>query len=160
MFIEKEQQKVEEKKKITVVQWLLAILALGLIVFLVVWFVVAERVKARDVARVAYLKEIQAGLEMYFNDFNAYPIYRSLALGSGKALCLDANGFGDSCDGRIYLNYIPVAPVPADGRCTAELNAFTYHSEDGKNYQIDFCLGKTVGGLKAGVHAARFGEIK
>ena len=160
MFIEKEQEKIQEKKKVTIVQWLIALIVLGLIIFTGVFLAVSERAKSRDVARVAYIKQIQAGLELYYNDFNNYPVSEGLILGSRTARFLDSGGFKDSCSGKVYLNYIPLAPIPADGKCNNQLNAFIYSGQDGRNYQINFCLGKAVGELGSGPHAAIFGEIK
>lgn len=160
MFIEKEKEKIREGKKITLIQWLVALLILGLIIFIAVWLGLSERAKSRDVARVAFIKQIQSGLELFYNDFNSYPVSGGLVLGSRDASCLDSGGFKDSCSGKVYSNYIPLAPAPADGKCNNQTNSFVYKSENGGNYQITFCLGKTVGQLGPGPHTARFGEIK
>ncbi len=143
------------------IQWLVFAGILAIVVALAIWGVSISRAKARDAVRVAHVKEIRAGLEMYYNEQGAYPSApeEGIVLGTGNTRCLDSEGFKASCSGRVYINYIPPAPFPADKDCTSAANQYRYYSSDGA-YNLTFCLGRPAGGLSAGLHQAQFNTIR
>ncbi len=104
------------------------------------------RSNSRDAKRLADIRQMASGLELYYNDNNGYP--------DGKdGLPLDIT--------PTYLGVIPTAPIPADGGCTDYYNPYWYQptgkktTVKGKNYyesyELTFCLGQGIGGYKAGI---------
>ena len=89
---------------------------------------------ARDARRIADIRQIQTGLELYSYDHGKYPT----ALTSLSPT---------------YLPTIPKAPEPADGSCTIQQNTYTY-AKTASGYNLTFCLGGAAGSLTAGVHTA------
>jgi hypothetical protein len=89
---------------------------------------------SRDAQRLASVRQIMTGLELYYNDFGNYPTSLSLLTPT-------------------YLYTVPSAPTPADGSCTATNNQFAYQQlSGGQNYSLSFCLGTSTGGFTSGVH--------
>ncbi len=146
---------------VTTLQWLIFSGAFGLIALLAMFGVSVSRGAARDAIRVANVKELQAALELFYNDQNAYPKAPDdgLFLGAPSILCLDAEGFKAACSGKVYMSFIPTAPEPADKQCDAATNAYRYYS-DGAQYVLTFCTGRAVGNLSQGVHQASLGKIE
>lgn len=149
-------------KGITVIQWLIFAGILGIVFAASIWLVGISRAKTRDAVRLADIKQIQAGLELFYQQHNNYPLSgeEGAPLGFASSKCLDEQGFGASCSAGAYLSYIPQAPSPADKQCSAADNMYRYFSEDGNNYLITFCLGRAVGTLPAGLRQASFAGIR
>lgn len=100
------------------------------------------REKARDAARISDIKQIQTALELYFNDAKRYP--ESIAVG-----------------GRIefnkitYMSVVPDSPEFEKGDCTLEKNNYTYTvKNNGKEYELSYCLESDIGGVSKGVNIA------
>lgn len=113
--------------------------------------ILAAKEKARDAKRIADIRQMASALELYFNDNNGYPAADSQNRPTGLT--------------DLYLGQYPVAPTPADGKCSDDLNAYFYKPEgqpetktlaNGSkaelypNYSLTFCLGNDSGGTKAG----------
>lgn len=105
----------------------------------------SARARARDYKRLSDVSRVQAALELYFNDTNAYPKTESdpIVLGNEGARCLSASGFQASCasTGRVYLN-----PVPTQtdiGLKGSQLKAYGYQS-DGEKYVVSFVIERAI----------------
>lgn len=106
----------------------------GLLASMVLLSLNSARAKARDAKRLADIRQLSAALELYKNDKNRYP-------DSLSALS------------PVYIGIVPTAPLPADGACTPEQNAYNYHKTNHTAYQLTFCLGGDTGGLRAGARS-------
>jgi type II secretory pathway pseudopilin PulG len=91
----------------------------------------SARAKARDAKRVADVRQIAAGEELYYNDNNSYP---------STLQNLETN----------YLGQVPTPPQPADGFCTIGENQYSYKLLDSGHYELTFCLGEVTNGYPAG----------
>jgi len=93
-------------------------------------------VKARDAKRLADIRNLQTGVEIYYNNHGSYP-YDLIDLSS------------------IMPVVVPTAPMPVDGNCTLLENTYTYtRLANGQDYRLTFCLGGSVSGYSAGVRTA------
>ncbi len=133
------------KKGFTLIELLVVIAIIGILATLAVVALQSARAGARDAKRIADVKQMQTALELYFNDWQAYPE----VLEAG-------NSMGTS--GVTYMAIIPSSPTPPDGSCTTSTYAYEQIS-DGAEYLIEFCLGSNVGGLSGGIKCAVPGGI-
>lgn len=121
----------------TMVELLVVIVIIGLLFTLSLVSLQNARVNARDAKRVADVKQIQFGLELYYRDQGEYPegIYDSIA-------------YNDT----IYLAQTPTPPTPNDGYCSEVDNNYSYAVSEPvrASYLLRFCLGSPVGDLNAG----------
>jgi len=136
----------KNKQGFTLIELLVVIAIIGLLSTLSIVALNQARARSRDARRLADVKQIQTALEMYYNDYNAYP--SSLASG-------DSIGTGTN----IYMATVPTAPTPADGTCTATNNGYSYTSTQlgtvpNSSYNISYCLGTAAGGVTAGIKKA------
>lgn len=126
--------------------------------------VLSARAQTRDIARVAHVREVQLGLELYFNDVAAYPAEaEALPLGTTTTTCLSEDGFSPPCnEGDTQTAYVEVVPAPPTtgikGRssCGGVDDAYCYTS-DGVAYSISFELERSsrLLGLQKGINCAR-----
>jgi prepilin-type N-terminal cleavage/methylation domain-containing protein len=141
----------------TLVELLVVIAIIGLLSTMAVVALGGARQKSRDVKRLADVRQIMMSLELYNNDSSGYPEEATaVVLGQGDYAALCAGGFKDACDTGedVFQSLIPSAPVPLDGTCTAEENAYSYRTVSGGEYEIEFCIGGRVGNFLSGVHVA------
>lgn len=143
------------------------ILSVGLIIGLIgatsAYAVSLARERTRDVTRMAHVRELQIGLELFYNDHAAYPsVAEPLALGQTTTACLTADGFGAPCAARDaktpYVEFVPAPPTAGlkeRSSCAGVQNAYCYAS-DGAAFAIQFELEKTNNllGLKKGLNCA------
>ncbi len=132
---------MRNKKGFTLIELLVVI---GIIVFLFVLGVIAlgsARQQARDSKRLSDLRAVQAHMEWYFADHNAYPVIPApgLVLGDPNSSCLNAAGFGPKGCPAPYLDMVPADP--GDGK-------YLYVSSDGTSYVITNTLEGNVNGLQ------------
>jgi prepilin-type N-terminal cleavage/methylation domain-containing protein len=100
--------------------------------------------KKRDTQRTTDIAQIQNALEMYFRYENRYP--DSLSFGGTLV--------GSTTSATTYLQTVPENPSPRDDGGCAD-SEYTYQAtDDGKNYQLAFCLGGASGILNAGCNVA------
>ncbi len=126
--------------------------------------VMSARAQTRDIARVAHVRDVQLGLELYFNDVAAYPVEdEALPLGTTTSTCLSEDGFSPPCrEGQTQTAYIEVVSAPPtsglDGRssCGGVTDAYCYQS-NGDTYGITFELERKARlmGLEKGLNCAR-----
>ena len=185
-------KKLRNKKQqgFTLIELLVVIAIIGLLASVVLLALNSARAKSRDAKRVADIRQIQSGLELYFNDCNSYPVYSgTLGETTGQKLytgttCASPLNDGTSTGGGIgtlaaptgvLISQMPKAPVPADsaacqattGTPAVALNTYRYANPTGSvsggiasRYELRFCIGATTGGLTAGERTATEGGIQ
>lgn len=137
-------------RKISMLEYIIIGAIIVLIGGISVWAVSSTRSHSLDVVRMANMKEVYYGLELYFDALNDYPKGSALVLGGPNAGCLDEKGFHSrsGCAGRIFLPVIAENPTPNGA-------PFVYNFNPGppSSYQITFTLEGSAGGLLAGKHS-------
>ena len=135
----KKDQTQLQKKGFTLIELLVVIAIIGILATLAVVALQNARKNARDAKRIADVRQMQTALELYFNDWQAYPTTTTVAAGTISS--------GTS----VYMAVVPTAPTPADDLCATASNTYTYlQTNSGASYTINFCLGGPVGGMVAG----------
>lgn len=117
--------------------------------------VLQARASLRDIARLAHLREVQAGLELFFADNGSYPAGLPddrVALGSTTAVCLNDSGFSGPCSNgdEVYLTVIPSVPQPGlkgKSSCGGVKNAYCYATDE-VSFRIGFELERDLPELK------------
>ena len=128
------------KKAFTLIELLVVIAIIGILATISIVSLSNARAKSRDAKRAGDMKQVQTALELFFNDKGRYP----------SASEWDANQIFSTSTGATstYMQIIPSAPIPADGRCTSDQNSISYiPTSDGASYSISFCLGGNTGTL-------------
>jgi hypothetical protein len=123
----------------------------------------SARERTRDVTRLAHVRELQIGLELFFNDHANYPVVAEpLALGQTVTACLSEDGFGAPCsDGDTQTAYVEFVPAPpakglkGESTCSGVKDAYCYQGS-GENFSIQFELesGSALLGLAKGANCA------
>ncbi len=121
------------KRGFTLIELLVVIAIIGLLASIVLVSLSGARAKAYDVSRKSELKELQAALELYYNDHNSYP---------------STNGqwWGNSPNGGNQINWIPgltptyISVLPQDpvytpSACGGWGGAYLYNS-NGIDYKL------------------------
>lgn len=149
------------KLGITKIEILIVSLIIGLLGLTAVVAVSTARSRTRDAIRLSDIRQVQAGLELYFNDFNMYPEELGIPLGTASTRCLSEAGFAASCTPSVETVYLDaVASTPRQGlkkltSCGSETNAYCYLGTNGE-YRIQFELenNNPLLGLVKGVNCA------
>ncbi len=137
-------------------------LVVGLLGLVAIFSIMNARAEARDAVRLSDVRQVQAGLELYFNDASEYPSFTDpFAIGEASTLCLSDAGFAASCNpatDSIYLDLVPAPPragLNNDVSCGGVNNAYCYFS-NGESYMISFELEKknSLIGLEKGANCA------
>lgn len=134
-----------EERQRKIIQILAGLLAIGLIGAFAAVEVNAARAQARDAVRLSNVRQVQAAMENYFNQKNAYPPGgEGIALGVLETGCLGEEGFAASCAGATFLRRVPATVVKGlDGlaSCAGEADALCYLSiREDSTYRIQFEL--------------------
>ena len=146
----------------TKIEVLIVVLIIGVLGVVAVMAVSNARSKTRDAVRLSDVRQTQAALELYFNDFNVYPEHIDrTALGQAATRCLSENGFSVSCTPSLETVYMEsVSSTPRKGlkklsSCSNVSNAYCYAGR-GFEYTIEFELenGNSLIGLKKGLNCA------
>lgn len=117
------------------------IIIIGLLTSVTLLSLNSARAKSRDSKRIADVRMISSALELYFDDYNYYPIKLSELAPQ-------------------YITTMPEAPTPNDGKCTSQENTYTYSSFTEDSYVLNFCLGGQTSGYKAGINSLTKERIK
>ena len=130
----------------TKIEVLVIALIVGLLGVMAVLAISSARTGARDAVRLSDVRQTQTGLELYFNDANAYPErLDSTPLGVPATACLSERGFSSSCvstNESVYLDVVgapPAAGLSGAVSCAGVNNAYCYVGQDG-SYRIEFEL--------------------
>lgn len=127
------------------------ILSVGLIIGVVgaasAFAVGMARERTRDVTRLAQVREIQIGLELFYNDHAAYPVASEpIALGRTTTACLTGGGFGAPCasgdTSTAYVEFVPATPsqgLKGRSSCAGVKDAYCY-SGNGSAFTVQFEL--------------------
>lgn len=130
-------------KAFTLIELLIVVFIVGLLATLAVVSYQQARIRARDSKRISDIKQIETALELFFNENNRYPTIEEWNSGS----------IASFNSGEIFMNAIPVAPIPADGNCLEASNTYHYipnDIEDPSGYIIEFCISSQIAGLSEG----------
>lgn len=146
----------------TKVEILVVALIVGLMGLLSGAAVLTARAHTRDVTRLAHIREVQMGLEMYFQDTNSYPVADgATALGTALTACLSQDGFTAPCGENATTPYLASVPaIPPQGlrelsSCSGLASAYCY-AGNADEYRIQFELEGTNSalGLRKGLNCA------
>lgn len=132
----------------SLIELLVFVAIVGLLATLSIASLESARQKARDVKRTADIRQFMTVLDIYFNDFNTYPVEQTLiVLGDVNHSCFDEDGFVAICDdgGKIYIGNVPSNPTPKG-------SDYTYKSTNGDTYELTFMLERGVGDITEGYH--------
>ena len=99
------------------------------------------RIKSRDAKRISDIKQMQTAFELYYSDENHYP---SEAEFQGEV----PSKIND------YIHQLPSNPLPNDGLCFENFEYEYKVKENGKSYELIFCIGHDVAGLNEGYNVA------
>ncbi|MHB8904373.1 MAG: type II secretion system protein [Patescibacteria group bacterium] len=140
------------KQGFTLIELLVVIAIIGLLSTLSILALNTARARARDVKRVADVKQIQTALEMYYNEFGQYPATANPG---------DSIGTGTN----VYLKVIPKPPIPTDNAsaCSTAPTEYTYAVSNvagAGTYTLQYCLGATVNEIPAGLNTASNSGIR
>lgn len=133
----------KQRAGFTLIELLVVIAIIGILSTLAVVALQNARKSARDVKRLADVRQIQTALELYLNDWGTYPPPD------------ENNSLGESIatGGVTYMARVPTTPTPIDGDlCVAFFDAFIqfipnlspniyYYELEDNEYSIVLCLG-------------------
>lgn len=156
------------KLGMTKIEVLVIALIIGILGVAAVISVTNARAATRDAVRLSDVRQTQAALELYFNDFNEYPLSTDpLALGQASTSCFSENGFSASCTPSLETVYMevvsstPSAGLSGASSCSGLSNGYCYTGANGQ-YRVQFELERDnpLLGLESGLNCATESEIE
>ncbi len=161
----------------TLIELLVVIAIIGLLASVVLVALNSARMKSRDARRVADMNQVAKALELFYNDYAAYPTGTG-SVGSGYTqtggavmgtLQMQAiTTLGTGSITPTYISKMPTAPAPPDNNaggttCNTTNNQYYYEADArGSTYTITFCLGSNnvIGQLPGGIHSLTPGGFR
>ncbi|MBT3230443.1 hypothetical protein HN358_01495 [Candidatus Uhrbacteria bacterium] len=153
------------KSGFTKIEILIIATIVGVLGLSAVFAVTTARSRTRDAVRMSDVRQVQAGLEVYFIGNNAYPESLDyMALGTATTKCLTQNGFTSNCTSGAYLEAVPSAPsagLAGLSSCLGVSDAYCYLAQNG-DYRIQFELehNNSLVGLQKGANCATQDGLK
>lgn len=150
------------KLGITKIEVLIVGLIIGLLGLMAVVAVSSARQRTRDAVRLSDVRQVQVGLELYFNDSNSFPVaVDEISLGEVSTICLGESGFSASCVSEqetVYLEIVPSPPtagLTGKSSCENSNNGYCYTGGEG-GYRVQFELenNNSLLGLEKGLNCA------
>lgn len=148
---------------ITRIEVLVVGLIIGILGVAAILSISSARSQTRDAVRLSDVRQVQVGLELFFNDSSVYPeLSTALTLGEASTACLGSTGFSGSCSPASQTIYLDVVPaIPSAGlkglsNCPIDVNnAYCYFS-NGASYMIQYELENknALLGLEKGLNCA------
>ena len=127
----------KQNRGFTLIELLVVIAIIGILSSVVLASLNAARAKARDAVRKSDLKQLQTALELYYNDYERYPItntwYGYQTSGCGVAAGLSGSGGYIPDLAPTYIATLPIDPSRQFGGCSGYLY---YSGGDEKNYKL------------------------
>lgn len=115
-------------KGFTLIELLVVIAIIGILSSIIMVSLSSAKARSRDAKRIADIKNIQASLDLYFNDNGVYPasIYGATGLAPNymPAVPRDPSYTTACTNGQQISCYTYVALAPGGGSCA---NAYRYH---------------------------------
>ncbi len=132
----------QNQKGFTLIELLVVIAIIGLLASVVLLALGSARTKARDAKRLADVRQIGSAMELFFNDYSAYPqTIASLA--------------------PTYMATFPTYPSPYDGCTPTSYTAsYTVPATPASTYQLLFCISAPTGGLTGTRHTLSEGGLQ
>lgn len=118
---------LKSKRGFTLVELLVVVAILGLLSGMVVISITHVKAKARDSQRVVGINSIATALNLYHNDFNAFPIYDGNIEDQDNALS------------NALIAAETISAVPTDPLNTGDYQYY-YQSIDGSDYYLEYYL--------------------
>ena len=141
----------KNRQGFTLIELLVVIAIIGLLASVVLVALTSARSKSRDSKRIADMRQIATGFQIYFSENQTYP---TTTVGGPNL-----NGTGPALTPTIFIKF-PVAPTPAETGCSLTgQNSNEYYFLANANgampvatYGVTFCLGNQTGSLGPGPH--------
>jgi type II secretion system protein G len=117
----------------TLIELLVVIAIIGLLASIVLVALSNARQKARVAKRVSDLRGIKTALELYYNDFNSYPVQS----GNWNGVCPGWNVVPvNNIIPGLVPTYMPTFPVDPSFVVGVQANCYMYYSPDGISYKF------------------------
>ena len=141
----------------TLIELLMVIAIIGVLATLASIALASVKNKARDARRISDIKQMQAALDLYFNEELRYPTDTVTA---GKAAFIVGQPLTSNDGSKTYMSKVPSNPTPVnDGSCPADTQYVYKQTNGGVSYTLSYCLGGTTGNVAAGAALAWPGSI-
>lgn len=122
----------------TLIELIVVLAIIGILASIILASLTSSRARGRDVARKMDLRQLQTALELYYDDYNAYPITPGTSWYSSEAGDQASNNGGDWIPGLVP-KYSPALPHDPQGgllpACSNWMRAYLYRS-NGTHYKI------------------------
>ena len=143
--------KIKKQTGFTLIELLVVISIIGILAAVVLVSLNSARAKSRDAKRLADVRQIQTGLELFYNDNNRYPSATGGAPTPGDGSPIWST----------YMSLWATYPAPSnDGTCAVGLTYVYTQTGSGTGYTLTFCLGAATGSYPAGNRTATAAGIQ